>query len=147
MTQGEGAGPGDVDYLGVYVVDVPPAPSGPAKVTVTYAYDTSGTVQVQARAQGHATPLAVRVEPLPDDVPDRFLKPVERREPQPVTVYLCFDLSGSMHGDGIREAKRAAHGFLSNMDLSHARVGVMGVPTNSTFRNTITHLRVSFTHC
>lgn len=128
MTQGESQAPGDVTYLGRHVVhDVPPDPSGMTVIDVEYRYDASATVQVSAkvRSSGHA--LRVSVEPVPPDVPARFLrKPEDELIAQHVTAYLAFDLSGSMGGTPIEEAQKAARGFLSNTDLAHCSLGIIG---------------------
>jgi molecular chaperone DnaK len=127
VTQGEGAHPGDVAYLGRHVIhDVPHTPGGMTVVDVSYAYDESGTVGVTARARGEQGELRATVEPLPDDVPDRFLRPPEPVEiPQHLTVYLAFDVSGSMSGTPMAKAKDAARSFVKNLDLSSSSVGII----------------------
>jgi molecular chaperone DnaK (HSP70) len=129
MTQGESEQPGQVTYLGLYAVDTTAVghKGRQAVIDIEYAYDSSGTVQVAASLRGGGS-LPVGVEPLPDDVPTRFLSPPPAL-PQPVhiTVYLAFDLSGSMSGDPLDEAKKAAHGFVDNLDLGHASVGIVVV--------------------
>lgn len=128
MTQGETDRPDQVGYLGRYVVDDIPRPArgDVAIVDVEYAYDLSGTVQVSASLRETRAPLPVRVEPVPDDVPDRFLKsPAEVNAPQPVSVLLAFDVSGSMSGEPIQRAQEAGRKFLMELDLGSAAVGVM----------------------
>ena len=128
MTQGETDRPDEVAYLGKYVVkDVPHLPSGVAIVDVTYCYDRNGTVEVSASARGSAEGLDVAVEDLPDDIPGRFLESPDShvQEPEHLTAYLAFDLSGSMSGEPLREAKKAARGFLRNIDLGHCSLGVI----------------------
>ena len=127
MTQGESENPADVTYLGRYLVhDVPKQRSGLAILDIEYSYDVNGTVAVSAQLRGQGTPLRVTVEPLPPDVPERFLKPpVDVSVPEHVTVYLAFDLSGSMAGEPLKKAKQAAHGFLENIDLTHVSLGLM----------------------
>jgi molecular chaperone DnaK (HSP70) len=129
MTQGETATPGGVTYLGMYVLhDIPHESSGLTVIDVEYQYDISGTVEVRGRLRSKGTPLRLSVEPLPPDVPDRFLRPPERMtEGAHVTVYLAFDLSGSMAGRPLKEAKRAALGFLANIDLAKCSVGILSV--------------------
>ncbi len=129
MTQGESESPADVAYLGKYVLhDVPPDRSGLTVVDIEYNYDLSGTVQAQGKVNSSSQPLRLTVEDLPDDVPERFLKPPEETvEPVHVTAYLAFDLSGSMQGRPLREAKKAAMGFLKNTDLTHCSLGIIAV--------------------
>ncbi|MEN8217149.1 MAG: VWA domain-containing protein [Pseudomonadota bacterium] len=128
MTQGETESPEDVAYLGRYVVqDIPHQKGGLAVIDVGYHYDESGTVQVDAKARNNKQKLKIKIEKLPSDVPQRFMKPPELQveEPEHVTAYLAFDLSGSMSGMPLDEAKKAALGFLKNSDLSHCSIGII----------------------
>jgi molecular chaperone DnaK (HSP70) len=125
ITQGETDSPTHVGYLGKHTIhDVPPGSAGLAVVDIEYRYDASGTVQVSAKFGGK--PLRVTVDVLPADIPDRFSLSPEQAVPQHVTAYLAFDLSGSMSGEPLQQAQRAAHGFLQNSDLAHCSIGIMG---------------------
>ena len=42
-----------------------------------------------------------------------------------LTVYLAFDVSGSMSDEPLRAAQKAAHAFLSNCDISTTSVGLI----------------------
>ncbi len=53
------------------------------------------------------------------------MPPEETVEAVHVTAYLAFDLSGSMSGRPLEEAKRAARSFLENTDLSHCSLGII----------------------
>jgi len=95
-------------------------------IDIEYSYDLSGTVQIAGRVRDRGQPLPLTVEPLPADVPARFLCPPEETAVAVhVTAYLAFDLSGSMGGAPLREAQKAALGFLENTDLTHASIGVI----------------------
>jgi molecular chaperone DnaK len=127
VTQGESESPGDVTYLGKYVLNgLAHVEGGVAVVDIEYSYDASGTVEVSARSRATGEALEVVVEPLPDDVPARFLRPPEEPTPPPhITAYLAFDLSGSMSGQPLEEAKKAACGFLANTDLANCSIGII----------------------
>jgi molecular chaperone DnaK len=127
VTQGESESPADVTYLGRYLLSgLPHADGGAAVVDIRYSYDAGGTVQVAARDRATGQALEVAVEPLPDDVPARFLRPPQEPAPAPhVTAYLAFDLSGSMAGPPLEEAKKAARGFVANTDLASCSVGII----------------------
>ncbi len=127
MTQGESEAAADVTYLGKYVLhEVPWIEGGVTVIDVEYQYDASGTVRVDGRVRATGQPLRLTVEPLPADVPDRFLKrPEETVEAVHVTAYLAFDLSGSMSGAPLCEAQKAAKSFLRSTDLSHSSVGII----------------------
>jgi len=126
MTQGESESPEDVAYLGCYVIqDIPYQKTGLAIIDISYYYDESGTVQVKAKTQNNS--LTIDVEKLPNDIPQRFMQTPEIQidEPEHVTAYLAFDLSGSMSGKPLETAKKAALGFLNNSDLSHCSIGII----------------------
>ena len=126
MTQGEVEEPNHVDYVGKYVVaGIPRRARGDTTVKVKYRYDLNGTVAVSASTKGSSRLLPVTTEDLPSDVPDRFLKPPERAVAEKMTVYMVVDLSGSMCGAPMREAKLAVLGFLGNADLSRCSIGVI----------------------
>jgi len=128
MTQGEREAVDQVIYLGRYVIPrVPHESGGVAVVNIDYAYDLSGSVQVSARLKSTDVELPVKIEPLPGDVPQRFLSPPPKPVIPHVTVYLAFDLSGSMSGEPLEEAQKAAVAFLGQVDLSHCSMGVIAV--------------------
>ncbi|MEU8147472.1 Hsp70 family protein [Nonomuraea sp. NPDC048901] len=129
LTQGETDDVQDCVYLGRYVITGFPASGGmrQAVVDVTYAYDDSALVEVTATERTTGDRLDVSVEELPSDVPDRFLEPPARGGSRPpITVYLAFDLSGSMSGSPLGEAQEAAKGFVSQLDLTTTAVGLIG---------------------
>jgi molecular chaperone DnaK (HSP70) len=124
VTQGEDRDlfSGEISFLELRAVSGFDAP-GVHTVDVTLSYDRDAVVHVSAEAAGQA--LRVRREPLPDDIPGRFA-PNARRNP--LTVYLIFDVSGSMRNEPLREAKEAATEFIRVLqpdDLTH--IGIMTV--------------------
>jgi uncharacterized protein YegL len=127
LTQGETDDPQDCAYLGRYVVTGFGPGSGDTVVDIEYAYDHSGLVHVAAIDRSTTRPLLVTIDEVPPDVPGRFLsKPGGSGGREHTTVYLAFDLSGSMIGDPLAEAKRAAHAFVGQCDLSTTSVGLIG---------------------
>ncbi len=127
MTQGEVTDPTGCAYLGKYVFSgIPRSRLGRVVIDVTYAYDQNGVVDVSAVERETGKPLQLTIEPLPADVPARFTRP-----PEPVaaaahmTLYMAFDLSGSMSGGPLREARQAAHEFVRQIDLANASLGVI----------------------
>lgn len=127
LTQGENEDPADCTYLGKYVVTGFPASAiGAAVVDISYAYDENAIVGVSATERSSGTPLTVDVVALPPDVPDRFLQPpVVLKSRAPTTVYLAFDLSGSMSGWPLAQAQKAAEAFVSQVDLTTTSVGLI----------------------
>jgi molecular chaperone DnaK (HSP70) len=129
LTQGETGDPAESTYLGRYLVTgFPSAIAGAAVIDIAYAYDENAVVSVSAVERSTSTPLNVQVDQLPGDVPDRFLRPPGRGgSRQPMTVYLAFDVSGSMYGQPLAEAQRAAKAFVSQVDLTTTSVGLIAV--------------------
>lgn len=128
MTQGESESPADVAYIGRYVVrDITHQKGGLSVIDVGYHYDESGTVLVDATDRNTKKKLNVSIEKIPSDVVNRFMKAPELQveKPEHVTAYLAFDLSGSMSGSPLEEAKKAAFSFLKNSDLSHCSIGII----------------------
>ena len=127
LTQGETDDPGECTYLGRYVVTGFPAGlTGAAVIDIAYSYDENAVVSVSAAERSTSAPLRVQVDALPDDVPDRFLRPpTALKSREPTTVYLAFDLSGSMTGQPLAEAQRAAKAFVSQVDLTTTSVGLI----------------------
>jgi molecular chaperone DnaK (HSP70) len=128
LTQGETDDPRDCVYLGRYVVTGFPAGNrGPVVLDIVYRYDENAVVEVSAVERASGTQLKVEVEDVPADVPERFLgQPPQLQARQPATIYLAFDLSGSMSGEPLVEAKRAAASFVSQCDLTTTSVGMIG---------------------
>lgn len=127
MTQGETGYPGDCAYLGKYIFsDFPQLNANDAVLDISYAYDKNGMVQVSAVERSTKKQLTLTIEPLPEDIPDRFLRPPEiETVREHLTVYLAFDVSGSMSGSPLAEAKKAAHAFVNQCDLTNTSVGLI----------------------
>jgi molecular chaperone DnaK len=127
LTQGETDDPQACVYLGRYAVTGFGPGAGHTVVDIEYAYDHSGVVHIAATDRTTTRPLLVTVDEVPPDVPERFLgPPVTTGERGHATVYLAFDISGSMSGKPLAEAKRAAHAFVGQCDLTRTAVGLIG---------------------
>lgn len=127
MTQGESQRPQDCTFLGKYVFSgIPETRQRTVVIDITYAYNVSGMVEVSAVERSTQKPLHLSIEPLPLDVPDRFLLPPPKQTAQRhLTVYMALDVSGSMAGKPLNEAKAAALRFLSEVDLAAVSVGII----------------------
>lgn len=133
LTQGEDRTPDGVDYLGMYVVDNIPYEKGETvDISIKYEYDISGVVNVNAYVGSKKLPI--QKHSLPYDVPSKFMQPPEIETvelvPKFTTVYLAFDISGSMSGDPLSEAKKAAKGFVEGMNLDYSSVGLIVFSNN-----------------
>ena len=126
MTQGESDRPTDCTLLGKYhFSDISIAGKDPAVLNITYAYDINGVVQVVARQEETGRELPMRVEPIPEDMSWLNEPPKKSVAAEPMTVYLAFDLSGSMSGAPLAEAQKAAEAFVREIDLTSASIGLI----------------------
>jgi len=128
LTQGDSEIPNQVDYLDKYVVtNIPYQKGGIAKIDVTYSYDINGVVNVEASMNGRILPI--KRESLDSDIPDRFMKEPEfekvQIEQEYKTIYLVLDVSGSMLGEPLKEAKEAAKEFINKLDLDYNKIGII----------------------
>ncbi|HEX4224329.1 MAG TPA: Hsp70 family protein [Pseudonocardiaceae bacterium] len=126
LTQGETDDPKQCVYLGRYVVTGFGPSAGQTIVDVEFTYDHSGLVHVSATDRTTSRPLLITVDEVPPDVPDRFTGRPRIDAAGRTTVYLAFDLSGSMSGKPLDEAKKAAHAFVGQCDLGRTSVGLIG---------------------
>jgi len=94
-------------------------------IDVTYAYDTNGLVVVTAKQNGHS--LAIRVEPVPDDMSwtDGSPQHLSPGLGSSTRVILAIDLSGSMSGHPVEQAKKAMAGFVDTVADANCSVGVL----------------------
>ncbi len=127
LTQGETDDPQQCAYLGRYIfTDFPPITEKIAVLDITYQYDKNGIVNISAVERSSGKPLKLTVEPVPSDVPARFRdRPMDKYAREHLTVYLGFDLSGSMRGQPLAEAQKAAEEFVSQCDLTTTSVGLI----------------------
>ncbi|GHO86346.1 Hsp70 family protein [Dictyobacter formicarum] len=133
LTQGETEDPQQCSYLGRYIFrHFPRLNSKTAILNITYAYDKNGTVTISAIEQTTGQLLDLEIQPVPADIPGRFLvSPLEQQTTKEefTTVYLDIDTSGSMSGRPLKEAKKAAHQFVQQCDLSRIAVGLISFST------------------
>ena len=129
LTQGESVDPQMCNYLGRYVFDnFPFLPSQKeAVLDVSYRYDKNALVHISAVEHSTGKPLRLSVEPVPFDVPVRFSESPQshRKEREDVVIYLAFDLSASMRGAPLVEAKKAAEEFARKCNLSYTSLGLI----------------------
>ena len=127
LTQGETDDPQQCAYLGRYIfTDFPPITEKIAVLDITYQYDKNGIVNISAVERSSGKPLKLTVEPVPSDVPARFIdRPMDKYAREHLTVYLGFDLSGSMRGQPLAEAQKAAEEFVSQCDLTTTSLGLI----------------------
>ena len=126
MTQGETEDPMTCSFLGKYrFADIHGSKGGSTVLDITYAYDENGVVQVSAVEQSSRRSLSMTVEPIPQDMSWLHESPKKHVAAGHLTAYLAFDVSGSMSGAPLAQAKDAARAFVEKMDLAHSSVGII----------------------
>jgi molecular chaperone DnaK (HSP70) len=126
VTQGESEDPADCSFVGKYVIgQVPHGKSGRTVLDIAYEYDRSGVVSVSATARGNADPLPVRKETELGDMAWVLGAPREAAPATHKTIYAAVDLSGSMSGEPLNNARRAMLEFVARLDLAHTSVGLI----------------------
>jgi molecular chaperone DnaK (HSP70) len=114
MLQGEAERPLDTDPLGAWrFTDIPGETYGPAAVTVSYSYNADGVVEVTASIDEHA------LQPPEIDREDRDVAWTEEepsRTAGDLAAALVIDVSGSMSGTKLQEAKDACVGFIDELE-------------------------------
>ncbi|MBQ9082549.1 MAG: Hsp70 family protein [Clostridia bacterium] len=137
VLQGEKA-PLECQIIGKYVVTgiVHDRAANPTIIRIQYSYDVNGMIHVQARQGDAQEDLPIREEPVPEDM-SKFGRPVEMEsttvEAEPLTAMLAVDVSGSMSGTPLRDAKNAMCHFVDEVSNypGQVRVGVIAVSDRS----------------
>lgn len=132
VTQGEGTGPDDVGFLGLFTLDdLPGAPDGkPCEIEISYNYDASGIGRARARLVGRTDWVEMERQDLDEAALARFdAQPPARSSAEPASILMVFDVSGSMTGPPIDDARAAARRFLESFDPNQVAIGI-GVVAN-----------------
>jgi molecular chaperone DnaK (HSP70) len=138
VTQGESDAPADCSYVGRYTIrDIPHVAGGDAVVDITYEYDRSGVVAVAAQERSTGRSLTVVKEPVPDDMSWVLRSPQERARVHK-HVFLAIDLSGSMSGSPLANAKSAVRRFVEESDLSSTSIGLISFSDDAILESPLT---------
>ncbi|MDR2094814.1 MAG: Hsp70 family protein [Treponema sp.] len=129
VLQGDERRPLDNSILYKYVVsNIERTNPSISEIDVSYHYTADGVIEVSAVQKATNRVLPVRSEPIPGDMRWTDGCPQDQapvQEPPSVEVLLCVDVSGSMSGTPIREAKKAMKKFIDEMDNSYTRIGII----------------------
>ena len=87
-------------YGNVSLQNIPPAPAGVPKIKVTFSYDKNGTVVVAAQDENSGVSNIVEIK---------------KGDKASIDFMLLLDVSGSMSGSPIREAKQACETLFTDM--------------------------------
>jgi molecular chaperone DnaK len=131
VTQGESESPRECLVLGKYTFSGIPHQSAEAAVLdITYSYDRNGVVEVSGVDKASGKALELKVDPLPADM-GWLHRPPPPAPTLHATIVLLIDVSGSMSGAPLDEAKIAAGDFVSKSDLTHASIGLSWFGTDA----------------
>lgn len=125
VTQGEGDDPANSSFVGKYVIsNIEHARKGLAVLDISYEYDRSGVVSVTATEKSNGAALTITRQTVPEDMSWIDKSPKEMAIAHK-SVYVSIDVSGSMSGHPLDEAKKAMHKFVESSDLSHTSIGLL----------------------
>lgn len=130
--------PLDCEIIGKYVVSgiKHDRNDNPTTIKIQYSYDINGMVHVQARQGNATTDLPIREEPVPADM-SKFGMPIDPQEMKPMaealSVVMAVDVSGSMSGKPIDDARNAMCHFVDNFEdyPGDVEIGVIAVSDTS----------------
>ena len=130
--------PLECEIIGKYVVTgiVHNRAENPTTVSIQYSYDVNGMIHVQARQGEEAQDLPIREEPVPADM-SKFGRPIDPSELRPATedlsVVMAIDVSGSMSGSPIEDARSAMCHFVDQFEdyPGRVKIGVIAVSDRS----------------
>lgn len=125
LLQGESQRVLDNTVLGHYRVKDVPHHRGKANLEIGFAYDISGVVKITCEEKQLKKTLEVTVVDSEVDLDWTDLHPKEYVRRNSVAAMLVMDTSGSMSGQGIQEAIRAALSFLDNTNADAVKVGLI----------------------
>ena len=140
LLQGESEHPGECAILGKYVFsDITHEKDGNAVLAITYNYDKNGIVDVSGVQQSTGKTLAMRKEPVPEDMAWIYDSPKNRKgaASEHLTVIIAIDTSGSMSGRPFQQAKEAGKEFLQKIDLSSCSIGLIATPDGACARTVL----------
>lgn len=123
LTQGEGTEVTQCTVVGRYVLRGIAHTGGEAIIDIGYAYDENGVINVTGRQQGMAPPLLVEKVPLPDDMSWLYGQPKSNAG---LNIMLVIDISYSMEGHPLDQAKKAAIEFVKKTNLETSAISVIG---------------------
>ena len=126
--------PLDCEIIGKYVVSgiKHDRNDNPTTIKIQYSYDINGMVHVQARQGNGTTDLPIREESVPADM-SKFGMPIDPQEMKPtaeaLSVVMAVDVSGSMSGKPIDDARNAMCHFVDNFEdyPGDVEIGVIAV--------------------
>lgn len=129
VLQGEFQRPLDNTIINKFVISKIEKTTPPVSVIeITYEYNSDGVIEVSAVQKETGKKLPIKIKPVPEDMSWTDGSPKDNQadgEKQKVDVFLTVDLSGSMKGTPLKEAKKAMKKFIDEMDCSFTKIGII----------------------
>lgn len=107
---------------------------GPTMVHVQYSYDRDAIIHVQVRQDDDTFDLPLREEKIDPAELEKFGRPIDPetlRVQSDLTIVLAVDVSGSMSGEPIEDAKEAMISFVRQYEDTGTRIGIIAVSDRS----------------
>jgi len=140
VMQGESRDPYECDILGKYLITGIPK-GNKSQLSVNFLYNSNGVVEANANL-ADGTMLTASKEKVTETI-DQLIARLERerqeaeeaaRRARAIQLMIAIDSSGSMDGNRLVEAKKAARNFVREFDLSNTKISVLSFGDNSKFK-------------
>ena len=129
VLQGDYKRPLDNTIINKYVISNIKKTTPPKSIIeVTYQYNSNGVIEVSATQKETGKKLPIKIEAIPEDMEWANGSPKDNQNNNStpdVEVLLTMDLSGSMSGTPLAEAKKAMKRFVDEMDKDIVRIGLI----------------------
>jgi molecular chaperone DnaK len=130
--------PLDCEIIGKYVVTgiTHNREDNPTTIRIMYSYDVNAIIHVQARQGNSNEDLPIREEPVPEDM-SMYGRPIDpdmlKSTAEDLTVMMAVDVSGSMSGQPLLDAKAAMKHFVDELEdyPGDVRIGAIAVSDRS----------------
>jgi molecular chaperone DnaK (HSP70)/uncharacterized protein YegL len=128
VLQGESERPLDNTIVNKYVIsEIEDTSSHEAIIDINYRYTADGVIEVSATQHETKKNLPIRIEPIPEDMSWTDGSPADvKGGAMDVEILLAVDLSGSMYGSPLQQARKAMADFVDNFGEGSVKIGVIG---------------------
>lgn len=102
---------------------------GKTLLRVQYSFDRNSIIHVQVRQEEDNYDLPIRKEPVKEEELVKFGQPIDNTisEKNNLTIVLAIDVSGSMEGEPLQDARNAMISFVKQFEDTGTKIGVMAV--------------------
>lgn len=130
VLEGEGK-PLECDINAKYVVSgIRHIKGSPTTIRVQYSFDRNSIIHVQVRQENDQRDLPIKKVPIDPDEMYKYGKPIDPNDfkaQSDLTIVMAVDVSGSMMGSPLADAKSAMISFVKQYEDTGAYIGVMVV--------------------